>query len=86
MGGYPDSRLKICLFSYMYNVFLCRCITKGDGCCTALTGVDCRRAGPAQSHRNRGAHPCGSGHALACEAKADTFNGYCQRSVESRCH
>jgi hypothetical protein len=44
MGGYPDSRLKICLFSYMYNVFLCRCITKG-GCCTALTGVDCRRAG-----------------------------------------
>ena len=45
MGGYPESRLKICLFSYMYNVFLCRCITKGDGCYTALTGVDCRRAG-----------------------------------------
>jgi hypothetical protein len=50
-----------------------------------LLGARTRRS-PAQSHRNRGAHPCGSGHALACEAKTDTFNGYCQRSVESRCH
>ena len=27
------------------------------------------RRGPAQSHRNRAADPCGSGHALACKQK-----------------
>ena len=55
-------------------------------CCPRLCSDAARtRRTPAQSHRNRAAHPCRSGHALACEAKAATFSGHRQRSLEGRC-